>query len=301
MLVFWWPVFFGQKHIHLGWLEQSFHTPSNGRRPARSSHKKRKGGNQQRLKALEREVGSTAASVKGHSLLADWLKKQWAWGELSPQTVQQISSLAKKDMQAAGASEIPQDLVSLSMLGSQGTHPNNCHRDLMSLVADASYLPKPLQVAIPMKIPGGQALQSIMLPHEVAHAVWVSYPAHWENTFLPGGKGALVEFWKKFQHHPAMQDHWLLDKDDWMASTIPASLHGDAVPTVGCGKVWAKLMQCYSWSSLLSLGTTKQRSTCGVCLVCILSKHTSRPLFVPLCGCRITCLCWFSRITLYVS
>ena len=42
-------------------------------------------------------------------------------------------------------------------------------------------------------------------------------------------------------------------------------------------------------------------STCGVCLVCILSKHTSRPLFVPLCGCRITCLCWFSRITLYVS
>ena len=243
----------------VGWNKASTHPAMEEDLPGPVT-KKRKGGNQQRLKAFEREVGSTAASVKGHSLLADWLKKQWAWGELSPQTVQQISSLAKKDMQAAGASDIPQDLVSLSMLGSQGTHPNNCHRDLMSLVADASYLPKPLQVAIPMKIPGGQALQSIMLPHEVAHAVWVSYPAHWENTFLPGGKDALVEFWKKFQHHPAMQDHWLLDKDDWMASTIPASLHGDAVPTVGCGKVWAKLMQCYSWSSLLSLGTTKQRS-----------------------------------------
>lgn len=212
------------------------------------------------MEALGREVQSTPASVEKPSLLAEWLKKEWAWGQLSPQTVQQISSLAKRDMQAAGASEIPQDLIALSMLGSQGTHPNNCHRDLMSLVADASHLPKPLQVAIPMKIQGGQALQSIMLPHEVAHSVWVSYPAHWVQTFLPGGKGALVKFWKKFQHHPAMQGHWLLDKDDWMASTIPASLHGDAVPTVGCGKVWAKLMQCYSWSSLLSLGTTKQRS-----------------------------------------
>ena len=183
-----------------------------------------------------------------------------AWGQLSPQTVQQISSLAKRDMQAAGASEFPQDLIALSVLGSQGTHPNNCHQDLMSLVADASHVPKPLQVAIPMKIQGGQALQSIMLSHEVAHSVWASYPAHWVQTFLPGGRGALVKFWKKFQHHPAMQGHWLLDKDDWMASTIPASLHGDAVPTVGCGKAWAKLMQCHSWSNFLSLGPTKQRS-----------------------------------------
>ena len=37
-------------------------------------------------------------------------------------------------------------------------------------------------------------------------------------------------------------------------------LHGDAVPTVGCAKVWAKLMQCYSWSGLLSTGSTKERS-----------------------------------------
>lgn len=86
----------------VGWNKASTHPAMEEDLPGPVT-KKRKGGNQQRLKALEREVGSTAASVKGHSLLADWLKKQWAWGELSPQTVQQISSLAKKDMQAAGA------------------------------------------------------------------------------------------------------------------------------------------------------------------------------------------------------
>ena len=45
-----------------------------------------------------------------------------------------------------------------------------------------------------------------------------------------------------------------------MQSTVPLMMHGDAVPTVGCAKVWAKLMQCFSWSGLLSTGSTKERS-----------------------------------------
>ena len=45
-----------------------------------------------------------------------------------------------------------------------------------------------------------------------------------------------------------------------MQSTVPLMMHGDAVPIVGCAKVWAKLMQCFSWSGFLSTGSTKERS-----------------------------------------
>ena len=35
---------------------------------------------------------------------------------------------------------------------------------------------------------------------------------------------------------------------------IPIALHGDEVATVGCGKSWAKMSHCVSWSSLLARG-----------------------------------------------
>ena len=157
-------VFKQETSTWVSWNKASTHQAMEEDWPV-SVAKKRKGGHKQRLQALEREVGSGPASVEKPSLLAGWLKKQWAWGQLSPQTLQHIASLATRDMQAAGAFEIPQDLIDLSMLGSRGTHSNNCHRDLMSLVAGASHLPKPLQVAIPMKVPGGHAC---LAKHNVA-------------------------------------------------------------------------------------------------------------------------------------
>ena len=66
--------------------------------------KKRKGGVLQRLQSLSREVEAQTIALQQPSLLADWLKKQWAWGQLSPQEVQHVASLAKKDMVTAGAS-----------------------------------------------------------------------------------------------------------------------------------------------------------------------------------------------------
>lgn len=142
----------------------------------------------------------------------------------------------------------------------EGALANNCHRDLWNLVASESQLPQPLQVFMPMKVPKGKVLQSIMLPHLVFHHVWVNYPDFWKSVFLPNGKVGLLAFWEKFKDHHSFENHWLLHQPNWMSTTIPLNLHGDAVPTVGCGKVWAKLMQCYSWASLLSVGPTKQRS-----------------------------------------
>ena len=223
--------------------------------------KRRRGGLHQRVQSQKRESLAGDVSFGGQpSLLADWLKEQWAWGQLSPQAVQHIASLAKKDMLASGATEIPNSLHKLSMLGTEGAHANNCHRDLWNLVASEYQLPQPLQVFMSMKVPKGKALQSIMLPHLVFHHVWVNYPDFWKSIFLPNGKDGLLAFWEKFKDHHSFENHWLLHQPNWMSTTIPLNLHGDAVPTVGCGKVWAKLMQCYSWASLLSVGSTKQRS-----------------------------------------
>lgn len=221
--------------------------------------KRRKGGQQQRLESIRRAESNTA-STDQPSLLAEWLKEQWAWGKFSPQTVQHVASLATKDMVAAGATNIPASLHKLSLLGSSGAYANNCHRDLMALVAGVSKLPPPLQLVVPLKVKGSKALQSVMLPHLVMHHVWKHYQDYWKKFFLPSGTAGLVDFWQKYQHHPSMDGHWLKSQSNWMASTVPLNIHGDAVPTVGCGKVWSKLMQCYSWAGLLSVGSTKEKS-----------------------------------------
>ena len=217
-------------------------------------NKKRKGGLQQRLSAAKRQSVEDSA-VDTPSLLCNWLQQQWAWGRFSPQEIQHIAMLAKRDSEAAGATHLQKPLCSLASLGTEGQHANNCHRDLLALIKDVSFLPQPLSVFMPFKITAKTALQSTMLPHLVFHQLWASYKDYWNSCFLPNGKKGLEDFWAKFQDHPAMRGHCILHRHDWMRTKVPLSLHGDAVPTVGCGKVWAKLIQAFSWASLLSIGS----------------------------------------------
>ena len=37
---------------------------------------------------------------------------------------------------------------------------------------------------------------------------------------------------------------------------MPIALHGDGTPVSGIGKSWSRLMDIYTWSSILALGTT---------------------------------------------
>ena len=173
--------------------------------------RKRKGGLHQRKEAAKRQCEPSAAECQPSSL-AQWLKEQWSWGQLSPQTVQHVAALATRDMASAGATSIPADLLKLAKLGSEGAHQNNCNRDLWALVADVSKLPKPFPILMPMKVQGGTALQSIFLPHVVFHHLWVHYKQHWISSFIPTGKAGLVRFWTQFQHHPAMHQHPLKEQ-----------------------------------------------------------------------------------------
>ena len=222
--------------------------------------KRRKGGLSQRLAAVRGEYGqhdqaTQAVDTKSH--LAEHLIEAWAWGKYSPQQIQCIAALAKKDMEALGVATGQSSLNSLANLGSQGKHCNNVHRDLMNIVKDRSSLPEPLMVNMPFK--SNIFLQAVMLPHLVFHFLYTHYKEFWHNCFLPSGVEGLVAFWKHFSSHPCMVG-FKGCKPQWQRWTLPVNLHGDAVPTVGCGKIWSKMLQAYSWTCLLSKGSTKQRS-----------------------------------------
>lgn len=222
--------------------------------------KRRKGGVSQRLASARAEYAvhdQVAQAVDTKSHLADHLLEGWAWGKYSPQEVQCIAALAMKDMEALGVASVQSSLDALANLGSQGKHSNNVHRDLMNLVKDKSALPEPLMVNFPFK--KNLCLQAVMLPHLVFHFLYTQYKDFWHKSFLPCGVEGLVAFWKHFSTHPCMVG-FKGSKPQWQRWTLPLNLHGDAVPTVGCGKVWAKMLQAYSWTCLLSKGSTKQRS-----------------------------------------
>ena len=182
------------------------------------SKKRRKGGQQRRIAAAQAEQDTTdPAKIASNkpSLLGQYLQEQWAWGRFSPQEVQHISSLAKKDMEAAGVRNPQMMLQSLASMGSDGQHANNVHRDLMALIKDKTELPQPLHVQMPLKTKAKVALQAIMLPHLVFHSLWVHYKDYWARCFLPNGTDGLLHFWNHFETHPSMAGHCLCSKPNW--------------------------------------------------------------------------------------
>ena len=220
-------------------------------RSASPAPKRRKGGLRQRL------AGAAASTDRAapKSSLASWLEQSWAWGQLSPQQVQTIAAKAIEDMREAGCATIPPNLQRLANIGSRGVHTNNCHRDLMGFLPQESKLPKPFMENLPFK--NATELQSIMLPHEVFAALYHHFPGFWKKCFLPGGEKTLEAYWASMAQHPLMRDRTFASKANYRKKLIPLGVHGDAVPTVGLGKIWCKMTQVYSWHGLLSRGGTK--------------------------------------------
>ena len=105
----------------------------------RMSHcsKKREGGQQQRLQAHRQEMEAAAPTKDQPCLLAEWLKERWAWGPMSPQIVQHVASVAKKDILSPGIENVPASLQQLARLGTSGAFPNNYHRDFMAVMQQA--------------------------------------------------------------------------------------------------------------------------------------------------------------------
>ena len=157
-------------------------------------------------------------------------------------------------MVACGVQYIPQLLQTFASIGTCGKNSNNWHKDLMKLISRKTMVCPPLQVNIALK--DGLYLQSIMLPHELFHCMWERYNAFFQSL-IPAGEPGMRFFWDKFQQHPCMELATWTSHPSFPHKCIPLGLHGDAVPTTGVGKVWAKMQLCFSWNSLLKIGGTK--------------------------------------------
>ena len=84
------------------------------------------------------------------------------------------------------------------------------------------------------------------------------YPEAFRDRFLGGGDQKVWEFWQAMTaaEHPALDEHPLVTKESFQTKVVPLSLHGDGVPVSGVGKAWSQSVDCYSFSSLLSSGST---------------------------------------------
>ena len=99
--------------------------------------KKRKGGLRQRQAEAEEAV----EAATGQSQLSKLLLSKFAWGELSPQAVQEIAAAAATDMETMVDGKCMPDLRALAAIGSNGAQAQNCFRDLMRKLEADVHLP----------------------------------------------------------------------------------------------------------------------------------------------------------------
>ena len=181
---------------------------------------------------------------------------------MSPQTIQKIMPRAKADLEAAMDGELDWSLYyELANIGTSGAHSCNCSRDLKNLMNRPKLSAARHTFQVPMKSPTNRfhiapQWQDVLLPHEIFHLMFHHYPAVFLNKFC-GAAGAIQAWWSDMRGHPCLDGHPMKEDPDWERWTIPISIHGDATPVAGCGKAWAKLLDIYSWSSMLVVGNTR--------------------------------------------
>ena len=224
--------------------------------------KKRKGGVQQRMRAVLEEEDVTMREQPDYvctSVLATFLLTLFAQGEMSPQRLQYLCALVLKDVKAMQTNPmILNDLEVMANIGSGGKYPNKMHGDLMRATSHISKLPAPVQFKSKFKKPIGEQNQSLLLPHEVFASVYEHYPATWLESICPK-QDSLEEFWETASKHPLMEGHPACEKHNWQRLCVPLGLHGDGVPVVGIGKIWPKLLNVWSWFSLIGQGNTRAK------------------------------------------
>lgn len=220
---------------------------------------KRKGGQQQRIKAARAQEESSAAGITQQSALVTFLLTLFTWGEFSPQRCQHIAALALEDLEKHHTNKhIVSDLKALASIGSNGAYPNKMHQDLMQRTKNISKVPQPYLFNAKFKSPVGVQNQSLLLPHELFATIAAEYQTTWFKSICPD-QSNLETFWETAVNHPLLHDHPVLHREHWRRYAVPIALHGDGVPVVGIGKAWTKLLNVFSWFSLVGTGTTRSK------------------------------------------
>lgn len=148
------------------------------------------------------------------------------------------------------------DIDALAGMGSNGRWPNNCHRDMMNVLAKPRFEPLGV-VEIPVKRQNAVAehvQMGMAYPHAVFASMYHSYKDSWTRHVVPS-EDALRGFWHDQRDNPQMAHYPESRTDRWRTRAVPISIHGDGVPAIGEGKIWQKLIDIYTWTSFLAEGT----------------------------------------------
>ena len=198
-----------------------------------------------------RQQRAMRQDVKLQSKVARFLLEKFAWGFISTILLQQIAALVLEDIKLAQQTGGKfDDLEDLAKAGSEGTEPQNIHRDILKKCYITT-LPV-FRVFLPFK-DGLDHLCHMMLPHETFSAMYHNYRSAFDRYVL-GPAGRLGTFWKSVGEHPSLEGHWIKTKGRWQDWYIPIATHGDEVPVVGVGKIWSKSFLTFQWCSMLVMG-----------------------------------------------
>lgn len=182
----------------------------------------------------------------------------FTWGEFSLQRVQYLAQLALSDLRAAQTKPLLTTSPYWQTLVALASMLTRCTWTCLKKTQHISQLPEPFNFKTTFQEPHGEQSQTMLLPHEMFAAISENYRSTWHRSIYPG-EGKLQEFWETAQDHPLMKDHPVRGRNEWTKYCIPFGLHGDGVPVVGIGKAWSKVLNVFSWFSMVGTGNTRSK------------------------------------------
>ena len=174
---------------------------------------------------------------------------------MSPQMLQHMMRLFVADLEAAGDGRLDlQRVRQLAGLGGGGRFPQNMNKQLVDSLSKTN-MPKQISFLVPMRhtVHGFfYRACDMILPHALFSALYHHYHAEWIRRVCPSQE-AVARFWSSVQHGVQFLNHPVRHLANFRSHCIPIVVHGDGTPVVGIGKAWGRLMDIWSWSSMLVL------------------------------------------------
>ena len=131
------------------------------------------------------------------------------WGLVSPQLLQKVMALYQADLKLLEEGKLDlKGIEKLAKLGSHGTQPSHCWRDLKAILP-AVKLPSPKVVLFPLKHTNlGKFAQRLplLLPHTLFAAIYNHFPEMWQKIVYPGAL-TCQRFWKAVSGSPQFAQH----------------------------------------------------------------------------------------------
>ena len=169
--------------------------------------------------AASREAATAAAETDDDlpaagtgSFLVALLVYLWAWGLMSPQTIQKICMAVVKDlnrMNGPDGESIKTEIEKLANLGTGGLYQGNMNAELNTYLGDPVITPTYVQM--PMKMMGEAAgalgasvQQAMLLPHVLFSLLGNNYPIAFAKLMCPS-KARLAEFWSNVANSPQLK------------------------------------------------------------------------------------------------